>query len=1215
MIELPAGLQPLVALKRMRRGAFSGRGAGAAMRLLPWLLTLATQAQTAQWSPPNSAKNLWSLGASWSTGVVPDTNTIAWVMSSIPCVVDATAGVATCYRLSVADSAGSSGTVVVTNGGVLTPATDWCAIGYSGHGTFVTASNSATTFPNHLWIALQPGSTGSLIMNGGTVTVLGMYGEGWAGGVGTARVNSGTLYLSQFHPTQSLGAGSILDVSQGKVIISGNSAAAVRAYIAAGKITAYGGSGTVLVDYNNLNPGKTTVYAISSSLSSWPRVFIPTLNTNETVIAAATPQLFGAKGDGATDDSAAFQSAINAVVNTGGAGGGVIFVPAATYAFYTNLTMPDGVTLHGDWQDWTRGTNGLAGTTFKICHGAGQTNAAPFLFLSGSTALKGVNLWYPNQNPASIAGYPFAIGLSGDCVVENVVLVNAYQGIQVSPPASGAKHILSTVLGTPLYRGIDLDMIADISHLEDIRFSPDAWPASGLTNAPPAGGPHAAWMRANGEGLRLRRVDGEVCVEVNLNGYHVGIEANSSTNGSPGATFYSGSVSNCGIALLAQEMPFQAGLQFARCNLDGDVAVAHTSNEVATLQFYGCQLTGRGGVAVDFEGPGNNWVSWAQFQDCAITGTLQLNSGVFNLVNSTLSVTAGSNQCVLGLNANRAAFTGCDFFPAKAIANFGSASRLIVDGRRPLAYPLPDLRWTNVVSDYLSRRPARTNLYVVTQAPWSAVGNGVTDDTLAIQSALTSAGANGGGFVYLPPGKYHLTNTLDVPGGVELRGPYELRHRTWPGADGVAKGAVLQPYGGQGTSNGPPAIALEAGAGLVGVTISYESQSSNCTVFPATLQGRGGNVYAIGVVCPNPYYYVDLDTFTCTNHLIYMVDGWALAKGYRIGNGSSGSIVDCHGNFTYWWDNYDSQSVLSTTGGARDAVQKFAEHNLEMYFLGDCTELMVKDFVIPSRTFLHCGSENGRGPNLTGIGTMCDATGEGFRLDAAAGNLSTVNSTLAVFADYPDLTNTTVGVVSSNFQGTARFFNTALFGGPYWDFIIGGGEVDFAQVHMLDHSYRGSRVDSGVLQLVNLNAYISYNGPGSDVFPVYNAAFGASAGLSGKVCELVAAYALNGCSYANANPANPVLAWANYNLATPLSATASLSVTVPLIAIRFPPGATNVTLTWPGTNGAFLLDSASSLTPPIAWTPESMTPNLANGQWSLSQPVTSASNRFYRLQH
>ncbi|HWY32293.1 MAG TPA: autotransporter-associated beta strand repeat-containing protein, partial [Candidatus Acidoferrum sp.] len=60
---------------------------------------------------------------------------------------------------------------------------------------------------------------------------------------------------------------------------------------------------------------------------SSPRIFIPTFSTNEVVVAVATPQQYGAAGDGITDDSAAFQAAMNAVYNSGGSGGGVVFVP------------------------------------------------------------------------------------------------------------------------------------------------------------------------------------------------------------------------------------------------------------------------------------------------------------------------------------------------------------------------------------------------------------------------------------------------------------------------------------------------------------------------------------------------------------------------------------------------------------------------------------------------------------------------------------------------------------------------------------------------------------------------------------------------------------------------------------------------------------------------------------------------------------------------
>jgi hypothetical protein len=582
-------------------------------------------------------------------------------------------------------------------------------------------------------------------------------------------------------------------------------------------------------------------------------VIIPTLNTNEIVVAVATPQQYGAVGDGITDDSGAFQAAMNAVYNSGGFGGGVVYVPAGNYAFYTNIVIPTGVTLHGDWADWTTGTGGLVGTTFKVYFGAGETTNAPFITLDSSTALRDVNIWYPNQNPGAITPYPFSIGLNQDCVVQNVALVNSYQGIESTPANGGDKHILSTIVGTPLFLGISLNQIFDVCHAEDIRFSPAAWAASLLTNAPVAGGAYATWMRANGEAMKLLRVDGEMCINTFINGYNVGVEANAAPNGQPGVTFYSGSVSNCATALLAQDMPSAFGLMFANFTLDGDIAIYRTNTaDDANAMFDHCQIIGRKGPAVSSIGV--DWGSWMQFQNCTISNALNLaGPGVFNVVDSTL---LGATQCMMNASATRAAFTGCTFSPAQNIVNQGSVSNLLMDARQSISNAFPIVEWTNTVNDYLSRKAAATNLYVATA--YGATGNGVADDTVAINNALAAAGANGGGIVYLPAGWYHLTNTLNVPAGVTLQGAFEMRHGTMPGADGIAKGTVLQPYGGQGTTNGPVAIALAANSGLVGVTISYESQNSNCIPFPATIQGQGANVYVIGVCCPNPYFYVDL---------------------------------------------------------------------------------------------------------------------------------------------------------------------------------------------------------------------------------------------------------------------------------------------------------------------------------------------------------------------
>jgi hypothetical protein len=933
------------------------------------------------------------------------------------------------------------------------------------------------------------------------------------------------------------------------------------------------------------------------------RVVRPQYNPSELIVAACTPQEYGAKGDGVADDTAAFQDAIGTIATLGG---GVIYVPPASYAFQGTLSVPDGVTLHGDWQDWTTNPSGAIGTIFKVYGGRGQTNGPPFMFLGGSTALKGVTIWYPEQDPSNIVAYPFCLGEYGDNALQNVILVNPYQGIQVAPPTGGAKQIFSTIIGTPLYKGLDLDMIADISHLEDIRFNPDVWAASKLPGAPLAGGPHAAWMRANGTGALLQRIDGEIGIDTFISGYKVGLETTRSTNGTTGATFYSGSISNCATALLGLAMAGQSGLMFTKFNFDGDTCVnSQPVNDAAYLQFHTCQLSARIGYAAIL---GGYWSSRMQFQDCTINGRLLDNLGLYSFVNSTLNVNPGQYHLTMGSDSSvRAAFVGCNFNPTRSINNAGSAYRLFLDGRRAIPNALPDVSWSKVKADYLSRQPARTNLFIVTDPPWNAKGDGATDDTAAIQSALAFACASDGGIVFLPPGKYRLLGSLDIPSGVELRGTYEMRHRTWPGQDGQAKGAILQPYANQGQTSGPPAIALEGNSGLVGVTISYESQSAtNLTPFPPTLQGRGPNIYVIGVVTPNAWYYVDLDTFTCTNHLIYMADGFAMRNGFVVGNGSSGSIVDCHANWTYWIDNYDSPNRLDSAGQV--PVKDFIEHNNEAYILGDCSELLVKDFWIFTRTFTRCVAENGRGPVATCFAHMCDVTVEGYRFEAAApSSINVINPTMAVFTDYGDLSP--VGINStSNFLGQARFFNSALFAQPTWDIIVGGGDVGSELLHMFDHSINGARVDGGILHLVNKSSWIAYD----QTFPVYQIYFGPGAGTAGKVSEVIGCSAANGVQLTNANPANVVQAWINFPLLT-LTPTTPRELSPPQLQVNQNRANGSINLGWPGDIGYFALEQSPTAGPVSAWTSMTNVPIYSNNQWTEIFPATNVS-AFFRLQ-
>jgi hypothetical protein len=455
----------------------------------------------------------------------------------------------------------------------------------------------------------------------------------------------------------------------------------------------------------------------------------------------------------------------------------------------------------------------------------------------------------------------------------------------------------------------------------------------------------------------------------------------------------------------------------------------------------------------------------------------------------------------------------------------------------------------------------------------------------------------------LPAGKYKLTGTLDIPGGVELLGSYPSRHSSSL-YDGNVIVTDLQPNEGAGTTNGPPAVALEANAGVVGLTITYESQNTNAIPYPPAIQGRGANVYAYGIQCPNAYWYVDLNTYTCTNHFFYQVDGWALANGFTIGNGSSGSIIECMANLSYWADNTVSASVL--TSAWQPPIQDFAEHNLNWFTLGDCHELMVKNFDYLSGNFMDCVSQNNNGPWITGVLTMCDAAVVCFKLESAAQSwINIVNPEwMVTLSDYSDLTN--YGVISTPaFAGTARFFNAPLWGGRPWDYVIQGGDVGFELTHAGYLSTYGSRVDGSVAHFVNAgwqgNIGSSYSIPFNSI----------SNGVPGKLSEIIGCYAWTGVTNTLADANNPVASWGNFGINT-LQTQTPFNVTAPHLSLNSNPSQQTVSLVWTNNMGAFNLLSTPSLAQPGSWTPTSIMPYFATNTWTVVASVTNA-QRFYRL--
>jgi hypothetical protein len=221
-------------------------------------------------NPIQPSDNLWTTAGNWSAGIVPGHGYKAYFNAgAAPCIVSSTVGGC---QISIGDG-GPGGVLLITNGGSLSAGDNaagdndnyaWTAIGYNNTGEMDIENGGSATFNYHLWVGLAPGAIGTLNLDGGTASVAGAFGLGVGGGTGIVHINGGVLTLAQWAADSIQGSGSVLDIGAGSVVIAGNQVASVDGFVASGKITAYGGAGTVACNYNG-TANTTTITAVKSS--------------------------------------------------------------------------------------------------------------------------------------------------------------------------------------------------------------------------------------------------------------------------------------------------------------------------------------------------------------------------------------------------------------------------------------------------------------------------------------------------------------------------------------------------------------------------------------------------------------------------------------------------------------------------------------------------------------------------------------------------------------------------------------------------------------------------------------------------------------------------------------------------------------------------------------------------------------------------------------
>jgi len=752
---------------------------------------------------------------------------------------------------------------------------------------------------------------------------------------------------------------------------------------------------------------------------------------------------YGATGDGVTNVRNIFRDLLNQL---GKEGGGVLYVPAGKYLITGNLTIPKGVTIRGEWKQPEKGKP-IDGTILMASWGEGrELESESFLIMEPSTGILNLAIWHHKQNADNLKRYPPAIlfGRNGHwgneyCHVRNVTLVNSYNGIIFSRTNGGGCPNVYNVYGTPLSRGIEIDNIADIGRIDKVDFSPEYWAGSGLLGSPAKGSAYANWIYENGTGIVMRRNDWSYTCFVNVEGYNKGFHAAPSIpskGANPNGHNYGMNFTNCKYGVYCEGID-DVGLMFTRVNITNCENGFVVAPDIAgVLQLYACNIDATRDAILLNEGSTTRLLT----QECTVSkGAVCIKDGMYTA--SDCDFNNKKPQVVIGSNA-RTILTGNRFALGTDVSN-NSLFECAID-HTPIAgiKKLPEFPDVSVKTT----KPAKNNLYVVTKEPFNAVADGVVDNTNAIQSALNKASADGGGIVYMPPGKYRVDGTLTIPTGVELKGATDV------GTVPMGPGSILEAYSGKGNPQGEPFIKLSEKSGIRGIIVNYPEQHAyllpNIPEYPYCIQARGKDVYIVNVGLRATFRGIDLFSYKCDNHYIDYLAGHVFETGIKVGGGSeNGRIYNAQFNTICYasgreskfgsWPNSPAQEGEQNL---KDACYNYNWDKLDFIILGNCkNEILYNDFNYASQRGLVFAADGANGPSGIALGHGIDAARKALYYEAIGeGGFDLINSQIVALGN----SSTRYIETTADFTGESTLFSSDYWGNPYRGIAAAGGKIN-----------------------------------------------------------------------------------------------------------------------------------------------------------------------------
>lgn len=370
----------------------------------------------------------------------------------------------------------------------------------------------------------------------------------------------------------------------------------------------------------------------------------------------------GAVGDGVADDTAAIQAAIDKAAEKGG----IVHLGPGRYRVTGSLAVKPGVTV--------RGVNGapmaiapLTGTVIAATGGRDNAGAAALFEMGHACTVTGLTVWYPEQTPQDIRPYPWTFHLTGfDNTVENVTLINSYQGIHVGPEPN-VRHRIRSVAGCVLRTGLRVDNTTDIGRVENVQWHCHWW------SDPATGGvwePVFNYMIANLEAFVFGRTDWEYVTNNFVFPAKVGYrfvateKAEGSAGGACNGHFTANGADACETCVLVDAIQpmglLFTGGQFVAFTGTDPVQIRLSETCAGNVRFVNCAFWGPSQHNAVLRGKG-----YTSFTDCYFTSGLKsardkpliaAESGKLQISNCTFD--AARPAVELGANVGHAIVSG-----------------------------------------------------------------------------------------------------------------------------------------------------------------------------------------------------------------------------------------------------------------------------------------------------------------------------------------------------------------------------------------------------------------------------------------------------------------------------------------------------------------------------------------------------------------------------